>query len=176
MVVLADAYLLTNEAMWKSRQTGLLIWLIGAGDQVIFDESHLGVSDQPGVTSLVARYRLHGVLVAILLVFALFVWRHSCPLVPASAQSSDSVQAAPAESGTSLAALVRRAIPESQLLAVSVQEWKRNARSDHETIARVEAIARQVGSQSVLKRDLVRAYGVIRDELSRKALRGRRGE
>ena len=176
IVVLADSYLLTNEAMWKSRQTGLLIWLIGSGNRLIFDESHLGVSDQPGLTSLVARYRLHGALAAILLVFALFVWRHSCPLVPASAQPSDTMQAGPAESVTSLAALVRRAIPESQLLAVSVQEWKRSARVDQETIARAEAIARQAGSQSVLKRDLVHAYGEIRDELGRKGLRGRRGE
>jgi len=176
LIVLADSYLLTNEAMWKTRQTAFLIWLMDGAAKVVFDESHLGVSDQPGLTNLVARYRLHGVLVAVLFVFALFVWRNSCPLVPLSARPLDDRQAGPAESGTGLAALVRRSIPENRILALAVQEWRKTSRVDEDTFAQIEKMAVQAGSESVLKRDLVQAYGQIQDELSRRGFRGSKKE
>ncbi len=66
VVLVADSYPVSNEAMFKDRSAPLLAWLLDDGRDVLFDEAHLGILEKPGVATLMRRYRLHGLIVGLL--------------------------------------------------------------------------------------------------------------
>jgi hypothetical protein len=75
LVLMAESYLLTNEAQRADRASGLLVWLVGHGASVIFDESHLGVIEPRGIMDLARDLRLHGFFAGAAMVAGLFVWQ-----------------------------------------------------------------------------------------------------
>ncbi|MEO5961635.1 MAG: DUF4350 domain-containing protein, partial [Opitutaceae bacterium] len=60
IVLAADSYFLSNEALQQNRPTALLAWIVGPNAHVVFDEAHLGMVAQPGVAALARRYGLAG--------------------------------------------------------------------------------------------------------------------
>jgi hypothetical protein len=46
VVLATDSFFLSNEAMAEARHPELLVWLIGSGSTVFFDEAHLGIVDR----------------------------------------------------------------------------------------------------------------------------------
>ncbi len=88
LVLSADSYFVSNEAMRNERHPELLAWLVGPNATVLFDETHLGVMEQPGVATLVRQYRLLGLVIGLLLLAGLFVWRNAVSFVPAYAEES----------------------------------------------------------------------------------------
>ena len=58
IVLATDSYFVSNEALRNDRSTPLLTWLIGPLHHVVFNETHLGVTEQPGFATLARRYRL----------------------------------------------------------------------------------------------------------------------
>jgi hypothetical protein len=80
LVLLTEGYLLTNEAQREARFTDFVVWLIGQKTRVIFEESHLGVTEPRGIMTLVRELRLQGFLAGCLLLFGLFVWQRLRPL------------------------------------------------------------------------------------------------
>ena len=82
LVLAADVYFLSNEALQEDRSTPLLVWLIGPHTRVLFDESHLGVVADPGIAALARRYGMSGAFFTLLLLAALFVWRRMALFVP----------------------------------------------------------------------------------------------
>ena len=101
LVLMSDAFLASNEALWKDRQPELLRWLAGGSARLVFDETHLGVNEQPGIATLLRRYQLYWVVAAALAVFGLAIWRNASPLVPATSGCAARYTwvAAPASSG-----------------------------------------------------------------------------
>jgi hypothetical protein len=126
LVFAADTYFVSNEALLRERRATLLSWLIGPAKQVIFDETHLGVAEEPGVATLLRKYRLHGLLAALLALAALFVWRQSVPFVPATDEHSDINHVAGRTAAAGFVNLLRRSIPANKLLAVCVAEWEKS--------------------------------------------------
>ena len=57
ILVCADSYFMSNEALWSERHPQLLVWLIGGHSKIIFDEAHFGIYKQPSVAQLIRRYR-----------------------------------------------------------------------------------------------------------------------
>src|SRR5436309_2954544 len=45
IVLAADSYLLSNEAMRRDRHPEFLAWLVGANRRIVFDETHFGVKE-----------------------------------------------------------------------------------------------------------------------------------
>lgn len=133
VVLMADAYLFSNEAMWRERQTALLAWLVGPHRTMVFDETHLGIQEQAGVMTLVRTYRLHGVVVGLLLLGGLFVWRNTTSLVPPteSAAGSDATMVAGQDSTTGLASLLQRYIARQDLLRLCLEEWHKAEFHNH---------------------------------------------
>ena len=82
VVLLAESYLLSNEAMRFDRHPPFLAWLIGPATAVVFDESHLGITDSGGIMKLARRFGLHWFFVALLPLAALRAWHIGVPLVP----------------------------------------------------------------------------------------------
>ena len=53
--------------------------------RVIFDESHLGQRESPGLMTLARRYRLGGVIATLALLAGLVIWKSVSTLAPAVA-------------------------------------------------------------------------------------------
>jgi len=129
VVVCADSYLFSNEALRKEPQAAFLLWAVGDALRVVFDETHLGVREEAGVAALGRRYRLHGLLVGLVVLGALWVWRAMLPLVPPGTDETrlhrDEIMVG-RDAASGLAALLRRHVPPSELLETCVGEWRRS--------------------------------------------------
>jgi len=128
VVLLTDSWHFTNEALRDDRQSAWLAWLVGPQRRVIFDETHLGISESPGVAALARRYRLHGVFAALIVLAGLFIWRNSTsfpPAEPEPARAADS--AVPGrEAAAGFVSLLRRNLPVSGLAEVCFAEWRKS--------------------------------------------------
>jgi len=175
IVLASDSYLMSNEAMLTGRRPHLLSWLIGDSGHVVFDETHLGTQESPGIMTLVRRYGLHGVVAAIVLTALLFVWKNAVSLVPKRDEAAAAAAfAGPAKDSTAaLTNLLRRSIPAPDLLSVCVDEWRRAyCRSAKRTKAeedRIEAIL--IRERGAPQPDYAAAYRGI-CEVLKKARRG----
>ncbi len=135
IVLAADSYFLSNEALERDRAPALLAWIVGDNAHVVFDEAHLGVARNPGIAALARRYGLAGAFFTLLLLAVLFVWRRAVPFVPPVDDAPEIALAYHPAAG--LEALLRRAIPAHELPAACLTEWKMTARAGD--LARVEA-------------------------------------
>lgn len=171
VVIATDSYFLSNEAMWKDRHADLIAWFIGDGRNVVFDEAHLGVMENPGVATLMRKYRLHWLTFGLIALAGLFIWKNSFSLVPVheSATKSDFISGKDAASG--FVNLLRRNIPVRELLAVSFAEWKKsgasNARYSRARMQQAEAIFQAEISRPAKDQNPIRAYQQIRMVLQR---------
>jgi hypothetical protein len=125
VAVVADTFLLSNEALQRERQPDLLAWLLDAGTTVQFVESHLGVQEDPGVAALARRYGLERTFFLLVLLALLLVWRQSARMVPPA--SEPEAIALSYSSTAGLEALLRRSVPTNALLRTCVEEWSRTA-------------------------------------------------
>lgn len=170
IIVLAEAFLLTNQALDTHRETALLRALFPNPGPVVFDEFNLGVESEMTVGALLQRYRLGGVLAAALAVALLWIWSRFQPLVPPVAQGSGPQPAAGGHRRVGLVPLLRRTIPPSRILSTCFEEWRNtflrqagNPRRYDERAQQAEALLEQAGALS-RDRDAARR----RNELYRK--------
>jgi hypothetical protein len=126
VVLMSDAFFLSNEALWKDRQSELLRWLAGDSRRLVFDETHLGVTEQPGIATLLRRYRLHWVVGAGMVVFGLAIWRNSSPLVPVTDEDPIALAREGRDSRSGLVNLLRRTIPPAEVLGYCFREWRKS--------------------------------------------------
>lgn len=138
VVLMADAFLLSNEALQLQREPAFLAWLLGSGSRVLFAEHHLGVMQDQGVAVLARRYGLGAAFFTALAVAALAVWRMAAPFVPPPPADDE---LAPDHAPTAgLEALLRRTVSPARLPQVCLDEWRRTARAaDAEKIAPLAA-------------------------------------
>jgi hypothetical protein len=121
IVLAADSYFLSNEALQNERQPALLAWTIGPHARITFDEAHLGVQAQPGVAALAKRYGLGGAFFTLLLLAALYIWRQTALFVPPPEVSSEVALTYHPAAG--LEALLRRSVPANELITACTREW-----------------------------------------------------
>jgi len=164
IVLLSDTSLTSNEAMRDRRYPELLLRLLGGSRTAVFDETHLGVSENPGVMSLVIKYRLTSFLVALLLLAGLYLWKNSIPLVPSAASvrfGEDGITTDKDAVG-GLISLLRRNIPKTELLDVCFREWtksfSREYRESDGTRARLQSIVDQETARPPAKRNPAAGY------------------
>ncbi|MEY4388125.1 MAG: hypothetical protein RLY20_3408 [Verrucomicrobiota bacterium] len=162
VVFASDSYFISNEAMLRDREPALLAWLVGPNSLVVFDEAHLGVVEEPGVATLMRRYRLHGFMAGLALLMGLFVWKNSFSLVPAPASARGSVFVAGRDAAAGFVNLLRRSIPAGEILRVCHEQWSKSAAARSKvTPARaqqVNAIIAAELAQTGLQRNPVAAY------------------
>ena len=82
LVLCADSFLISNEALRSERHPQLLVWLLGHNSKVLFDEAHFGIYKQPSVAALLRHYRFHRVLWVLAVMALLFVWKNAAYFVP----------------------------------------------------------------------------------------------
>ncbi len=174
IVLCADAYPFSNEAMRRERQPELLAWSVGMASQVIFDETHLGTANDPGIAALARRYRLHGLGTALLVLAGLFIWRSSVPfLPPAEERLADEAahQVAGKDAAEGFIHLLRRNVPPVDLLRVCLEQWNLTAAARPPARWKIEAMQKIVDEQNALdprRRDPVGTCRRFREILSQR--------
>lgn len=155
MVFAADSYFVSNEALLRERHPALLAWLIGPATAVCFDETHLGVAVEPGMATLFRKYRLHGLVVAVLVFAALFVWRQATPFLPPQEEHGRAEQTVGGRSASAgFVALLRRSLAPQDLLRVCLAEWEKSFARTHRY--RLERVVQ--AREAVASSDPVAAY------------------
>jgi hypothetical protein len=165
VVIATDSYFLSNEAMLRDRHADLLAWVLGPSTNVVFDEAHLGVAENPGVATLMRRYRLHWFVAALILLTALFVWKHAFSLVPPHTEEGHEIHVAGRDSFAGFVNLLRRGVPAGSILSTSYAEWRRSVvqigRYSSARLKKAEEAFQQENSLTPKDRDPVRAYQTI---------------
>ncbi len=162
LVVAANADLFSNRSLGEHAASTLLAHLVGPATRIVFDESHLGIRDEPGVMVLVRRYGLTGLVVALAILALLFVWQAAFPLVPLPAEASASLELQSERSAQAgLAQLLRRGVPPRELLTACLREWER---LDGQRSAKREAVRRALAEAP----DPVTAFARATQALERK--------
>lgn len=125
IVLMADSFPLSNEAVQRARATPVLTTLLGDAGRVIFAEAHLGVTAETGIAVLARRYGLTGAALAALALAALWIWRRASPLAPILPEDEEvRLRVAPT---AGLEALLRRAVPPAKLFAACLEAWRSGA-------------------------------------------------
>jgi hypothetical protein len=165
IVLCADSFPFSNEALRRERQPGLLAWFISSAREAVFDETHLGVQADPGVATLARKYRLAGAFVALLLLAGLFIWKNSLSFLPphaeqVAAEQGDHVEGKDSASG--FINLLRRNIAPSDLMKVCLEQWNAHfAHARKPSRAKLEAMQRVIDAENAREpgqRDSVRMY------------------
>ena len=170
IVIMTESYWLSNEAMQQDRNSVFLAYLLRDVRELIFDESHLGIVSNPGIADLIRKYGLHGLVISLFVLAALFIWRNSVSLIPPLSDDTwdgASKRVMGRDSGAAFANLLRRSVPSSDLVAVCVANWRETKSLSGQssgTIQQVEAILKTgaaVGSEPESKRRPVEVYRAI---------------
>jgi len=143
IVLIADAYCLSNEAMHRDRATGLLSWLVGDNRRVTFFENPLGLSEDNGVGFLARRYGLGGAMALTALLGGLYAWRRLVAFIPPrDAGTADGAELLTYEPAAGMTTLLRRSLGPSEVLGAGVEEWRKSRRAgggSRGSLARLEA-------------------------------------
>lgn len=174
VVLVADAYPFSNEAVQQEREAGLLVWLLGSGREVWFEEAHLGVVEQPGISTLLRRYGLQGMIFSLLVVALLFVWQNASSLVPPhdETQSETGPVVVGRDSASGFVNLLRRSISPADILSACYAEWKKSragvAALTPTQLRETEAIINEQAARRPRDRSPVESYRTIAAGLSRR--------
>ena len=128
VVLASDSYFISNEAMRADRKPALLAWLAGESRRFVFDETHHHIFEQPGIATLLRKYRLHGLIAGLLVLIGLFVWKSAASFLPrdrASEGAGEVIAGRDAYSG--FTNLLRRGVRPRELLRVCLAEWRRSS-------------------------------------------------
>lgn len=165
IVLASDSYFLSNEALRAEPHPALLAALVGDGRHLVFDESHQGIEEQPGLMTLARRYGLQGGLAALGLLVALFIWRNVVSLVPPPPVPADARLTASTilgrESAVGFLNLVKRGVPPRELLAACLVRWQNGASRrapEAATVARLQALADAEAARPARERSPAAAY------------------
>jgi hypothetical protein len=140
IVLVSDSRLLSNGALALRHGAPAIASILERRANIVFDEEHLGVEDNESVGVLIRRYRLHGVVAAILAVFAVFVWMSTSSFLPRVELEPSELTGR--EAGAGLANLLRRTIAPTDIMTATVEEWTRSAK-DHTRAQRLREAAVQ---------------------------------
>jgi hypothetical protein len=173
LVLSADSFFISNEALWCERQSQLLSWLLGPNTKIIFDEAHFGIYKQPSVAALLKHYRFHWAFFVLAVMALLFVWKNAVYFVPPRKDDlpSGADVVLDKDYTRGLIAMLRRNIPNSEILKVCGQEWERtfrkNKRIQPEAFECVKKMLRTQALSSKNKMDAVNGYRKVSRALQR---------
>jgi hypothetical protein len=157
LVLLADSYPLSNEALATNRNTGFLLWLVDNRSGVLFDETHLGLGERPGIMTLAQRYGMQWTLMSIAAVLLLFIWKCQYTLVPKTRVAEDGLTISGCSSDQAFLNLLRRNVSQKELISVCIRTWLKTARARPAQLVRLEEFRADPGE----KKSLVERYNRV---------------
>lgn len=154
IVMCSDSYFISNEAMKKERHAGLLAWLTGNSNTVIFDETHLGISKKPGLATLIRKYGLLPFIASLAVLALMFIWRNATSLIPRDDDTKIPDIDWGKNSASGLVNLYRRNIKPSELTGICVNEYKRSLKYGESgksaIIDKIDDIMNEAGKDSAV--------------------------
>jgi len=175
LVLASDSYLFSNEALRTERSPALLAWFIGGNYAVTFDETHLGVTETPGIGTLLRRYRLHGVLAAFLVLAALFIWKNTSSLAPPTDANIIEGVVTGRDSTVGFINLLRRSVAPREILSICFEQWRsrvlRSAHLQAERVTRMDAVVKEEAAVLPTSRNPVAAYRRLAQIAAEKSFR-----
>ncbi len=145
IVLCADSYFLSNEALGKHRAPAFLAWLAGKNSQVVFDEWHHGIADRTGVMTLARRHGMFPFFGALLVLGALFIWKNAAPLVPPRDDRETAAVLVGKDSSAGFVNLLRRNIEPRELPNECWRAWRQSFLHQNRVppagLARAESLA-----------------------------------
>jgi hypothetical protein len=126
VVLCADSYPFSNESLRRDRQATLLAWFAGHNHRIVFEETHLGARETPGIAAMGREYHLEGVFFAALVLAGLFVWKNAASFMPPYEEQQareGSEFIAGKDSATGFINLLRRNIAPPDLLKTCLEQW-----------------------------------------------------
>jgi hypothetical protein len=130
IILATDSYFVSNEALRKERAADLLAWLPGEKREVLFDETHLGIQQTPGVATLARRYGLQGGVAALLALAVLFIWKSSVSFLPRDQHTTAAAPVLGRDSSAGFENLLRRGVAKKHLLQTALDEWHKTSALD----------------------------------------------
>jgi len=163
IVLVADSWMLSNEALAREPDAVALAKLVGPAHKVIFDEGHLGLEDNSSVAGLLRRYHLQGLVAALLALAGLYVWKSSSPFLARPAKRDGPAGLRGFSSASGLVGLLERSVRPPQLLELCAREYNQTAARalPEQPRARLEEII----SANARSADPVQGYEAIRRAL-----------
>ena len=164
LVLCADSYFISNEALRSERHPQLLVWLLGGHSRIIFDESHFGIYKHPGVASLLRNYGFHWFFGALVVLALLFVWKSAVYFVPPRKEdiSSEAEVVSEKDYTLGLIALLRRNISKRKILQVCGSEWEQTFQKDKRmksgAVEQMKSVLQPESNSSKKKSDPVAGY------------------
>lgn len=131
LVLASDSYLFSNEALARDRQVPFLLWITqnrAANDIIVFDETHLGLQQSPGIATLLIKYRLSGLLLVLSICALLYVWKNLSSFMPAFHYNNSEEMVVASEERNTMSGfinLLKRNISENEILKVCYYEWQK---------------------------------------------------
>jgi hypothetical protein len=172
IILSTDTYFASNEAMLKERHPDLLSWIIGENRRVLFDETHLGIVEQPNLAALARKYRLHGLFAGFLFLAALFIWKNSTSFVPPDKNNEEeSVQESSKDYLSGLVNLLQRNIKSDDIMDVCFHEWAKtpgqqcHAAND---LKQIKEIVERDKKTPVNQNNSLKSYKSIRQTLDKR--------
>ena len=169
-VVLVDSvYPFSNEALATDRDTPLLDRLLGENRTVMFDERHLGLSEDASIAMLARKYRLTGLVAGLLILAVLFIWRNSTSLLPPRrrVKESSAALATGRDAASALQHLLRRNITEHDLIPACLAEWEKTRHGARSYSSEKLDILRQMATAKS-KRGAVDVYRAMQSIISQR--------
>lgn len=173
IVMAGDTYFLSNEAMKEERHPALLSWMVGDADTVVFDETHLGVVDAPGMADLIRRFRMEGILLVFVVCGLLLVWSGASSLLPKHdrMEGTESTSERGREAMAGLEELLRRSVSKRELLSTCLAEYERTldpASPRRKRLDRARDLVRHAEAQSLSDEEIVNTYRQVSAILAEK--------
>jgi len=175
IVLSADSFYFSNESLRRERETELLAWFVGPAREVVFDETHLGVQENPGVATLARKYRLGGVVAALLILAGLFIWKNSASFMPPYEEQLARERGEQVEGKDSAAGfinLLRRNIAPADLMKICLEHWNVHfAHARRPSPAKLEAMQGVIDAENLLEprqRNPVATYRKLSEILSKR--------
>ena len=170
IVLMADSYLLSNEAMRGDRHPAFLAWLHGADRMALFDEHHLGVLEDSGVMALMRKHHFLPPLFALIVLGMLYIWKSAVPFAPMPRREEKLLDGADRDHFSGLVNLLRRNVPPASVLETCHREWlkafSREIRRQPDMDERIRQLVAHESAKPAQKRDPLTAYHEIAKLLS----------
>lgn len=144
MVLIADSYWASNEALFAFLPGRLLSLLAAGHSRLLFDERHLGLHRNDSLVDLLVKYRMHLLLPSLLLLLLAYVWKLRSAFDAPETAGAPSRSPAEPLGGAGLAGLLRRNIPAGELLGNCYSQWKETEGGSSAVVRRVDVEAGRI--------------------------------
>ncbi len=127
-IFIADSYLFSNEGLRKHPKPEFILQCLNSNAKIIFDESHIGVINSHGISSLIIKYRLHGSIICAFIVFLFFLWKRLSQVAPVYKNNilEKNKIVTGKDSITGLVNILRRHIDPKKIVTEGFEEWKKS--------------------------------------------------